>query len=169
MLRLLHRIAGEGWIERQPGYGWKFVETVSSADAYLQANRYRMLIEPAGILEAEFKLNRSDADRIRAAAGARAERRAEDLHARRAVSFRLRVSRNDRAGAGNPFLLDSLKRVNSLRRLFSYRRVLPDHASIARQAREHLQLLDLLEADRRREAADYMAWHLKDTIGARED
>ena len=51
---------------RRPGYGWNFIETVSSADAYLQANRYRMLIEPAGILEPEFKLNRSDADRIRA-------------------------------------------------------------------------------------------------------
>ncbi len=97
VLRLLHRIAGEGWIERQPGYGWKFVETVSSADAYLQANRYRMLIEPAGILEPEFKLNKKRRRSHPSAAGARAERRAEDLHTRRALSFRLRVSRNDRA------------------------------------------------------------------------
>jgi DNA-binding GntR family transcriptional regulator len=169
VLRLLHRIAGEGWIERQPGYGWKFVQTVSSADAYLQASRYRMLIEPAGILDVAFKLNKGDADRIRAQQERVLNGGLKTFTPAELFRFGCEFHETIAQASGNPFLLDSLKRVNSLRRLFSYRRVLPDHASIARQAREHLQLLDLLEADRRREAADYMVWHLKDTIGARED
>jgi DNA-binding GntR family transcriptional regulator len=169
VLRLLHRIAGEGWIERQPGYGWKFVETVSSADAYLQANRYRMLIEPAGILEVEFNLKKNGADRIRLQQERVLNGGLKSFTPAELFRFGCEFHETIAQASGNPFLLDSLKRVNSLRRLFSYRRVLPDHESIARQAREHLQLLDLLEAGRRREAADFMVWHLKDTIGARKE
>ena len=34
LLRLLDRIAGEGWLARTPGYGWRFAETLSSPEAY---------------------------------------------------------------------------------------------------------------------------------------
>ena len=106
VLRLLHRIAGEGWIERQPGYGWKFVETVSSADAYLQANRYRMLIEPAGILEPEFKLNRSDADRIRAQQERVLNGGLKTFTPAELFRFGCEFHETIAQAAGNPFLLD---------------------------------------------------------------
>jgi DNA-binding GntR family transcriptional regulator len=169
VLRLLNRIAAEGWVERLPGYGWKFAQTLSSPDAYVQTTRFRMMIEPAGILEPAFKLDVAAAARIY-------DQQERVLNGgckvfTPAEIFRFGCEFHETIGnaSGNPFLLESLRRINSIRRLFAYRSVIPDHAAIARQAREHLQLLDLLGADRRKEAADFMLWHLQDAAGMRTD
>ena len=169
LLRLLNRIASEGWIERLPGYGWKFAETLSTPDAYQQTTRFRMMIEPAAIREANFRLDPADADRIR-----EQQQRVLDGGYRTftpAELFRLGCEFHETIAqaSGNPFVLASLRRVNSLRRLYTYRTVLPDHATIRRQGGEHLRLVDLLVAGRRQEAADYMIWHLKDIVGERKD
>lgn len=57
LLRLLDRIASEGWVERLRGYGWKFTQTLNSPLAYAQTGRLRMMIEPGGILEPTFQWN----------------------------------------------------------------------------------------------------------------
>lgn len=167
LVRLLNRIASEGWIERLPGYGWKFAETLSTPDAYVQTTRFRMMIEPAGIREPQFALDAEAADRIR-----EQQQRVLDGGYKTftpAEVFRLGCEFHETIAqaSGNPFVLASLKRVNSLRRLYTYRTLLPDHATIRRQAGEHLRLVDLLSAGRRDEAADYMTWHLKDIVGER--
>ena len=61
--------------------------------------------------------------------------------------------------SGNPFMLEALQRVNRVRRLLVYR-TLVDRQRFYRQAREHLAMLDLLEAGRREEAAEAMRAHL---------
>jgi DNA-binding GntR family transcriptional regulator len=167
LLRLLNRIAAEGWVERLPGYGWKFAQTLSSPDAYAQATRFRMMIEPAGILEPGFELDDGAAARLY-------DQQERVLNGgfkvfTPAEVFRLGCEFHETIGnaSGNPFLLETLRRINSIRRLFAYRSLIPDHATIARQAREHLQLLDLLAAGRRKEAADFMRWHLQDAAGTR--
>jgi DNA-binding GntR family transcriptional regulator len=63
-------------------------------------------------------------------------------------------------GAANPFFVESLKRVNSIRRLLAYRSF-ADRDGMQRHVREHLRLLDLLEARRYAEAAELMAMHLQ--------
>jgi DNA-binding GntR family transcriptional regulator len=63
-------------------------------------------------------------------------------------------------GAGNPFFVEALKRVNSIRRLFAYRSF-ADRDGMRRHLREHLHLLDVLEARRYAEAAEVMARHLQ--------
>jgi len=167
LVRLLNRIASEGWAERLPGYGWKFAETLSTPDAYEQTTRFRMMIEPAAIREPKFKLDVTDADRIR-----EQQQRVLDGGYKTftfAEMFRLGCEFHETIAkaSGNPFVLSSLKRVNSLRRLYTYRAVLPDHTTIIRQAGEHLRLLDMIVAGRRGEAAGYMVWHLKDIVGER--
>jgi DNA-binding GntR family transcriptional regulator len=169
LLRLLNRIATEGWVERLPGYGWKFGQTLSSPDAYAQATRFRMMIEPAGILEPNFELDGAAAARVYDQqervlnGGLKVFTPAEVFH------FGCEFHETIGSASGNSFLLETLRRINSIRRLFAYRSLIPDHVTIARQAREHLQLLDLLTADRRKEASDFMFWHLQDAAGARTD
>jgi len=63
-------------------------------------------------------------------------------------------------GAGNPFFLESLRRVNSIRRLFAYRSF-ADRDGMRRHVREHLRLLEVLETRRYAEAAELMAKHLQ--------
>ena len=66
--------------------------------------------------------------------------------------------------SGNAFLLESLKRINRIRRLFAYR-LLPDFGLIERHIREHLHILDLLEAGELPAAADLMREHLRWSAG----
>jgi DNA-binding GntR family transcriptional regulator len=63
-------------------------------------------------------------------------------------------------GAGNPFYVEALRRVNAIRRLFTYR-LLADHDRISRHVRDHLRLLDLLAAGRMADAAALMRRHLR--------
>jgi DNA-binding GntR family transcriptional regulator len=162
--RLLNRIAAEGWIERLPGYGWRFAQTLASPDAYEQTTRFRLMIEPAGILEPTFYLEPSAAAKIRDQqervlnGGLKTFTMAEIF--RFGCEFHETIAR----ASGNPFALDSLKRINSVRRLFAYRSRIPDHAVIERQIAQHLQLLDILNRGRRQDAARFMALHLKDEL-----
>lgn len=54
--RLLDRNAAEGRMERMPGYGWRFTETLSSAEAYEQSLAFRAVIKPAAIMQAGYRL-----------------------------------------------------------------------------------------------------------------
>lgn len=165
LLRLLDRIAAEGWVERSAGYGWKFNETLTSPLAYAQTGRLRMMIEPGGILEPTFEWNPERMAIVRE-------------HQERVLRDGLRVftlSEMFRFGceiheaiaecSGNVFLLETLKRVNRVRRLFAYRYI-PDIGLIEKHTREHLGLLDLLEAGEREQAASLMRTHLHWSSGA---
>lgn len=165
LLRLLDRIVAEGWAERGQGYGWKFNETLNSPLAYAQTGRLRMMIEPGGILEPTFVWNAERMATVRE-------------HQERVLKDGLKVftlSEMFRFGceiheaiaecSGNLFLLETLRRINRVRRLFAYR-LIPDVDHIERHTREHLQILDLLEAGRHEDAAALMRKHLWWSAGA---
>ncbi len=63
-------------------------------------------------------------------------------------------------GSQNRFFLDTIRRVNRIRRLLSYE-AMDDRARYVRQAEEHLVLLDLLERQRNAEAAAALLRHLQ--------
>jgi DNA-binding GntR family transcriptional regulator len=159
LMRLLDRIASEGWVERSAGYGWRFTQTLASPDAYAQTGRLRMMIEPGGILEPTFQVQEDGFARLRD-------------HQMRLLKDGLKVftlAEIFRFGcefheviaecSGNAFLLETLKRINRIRRLFAYR-LIPDLGLIERHTREHLRILDLLEASELPAAADLMRQHL---------
>ena len=56
---LLMRATREGWAERKQGYGWRFLPVAKTPEAFEQIYRFRMLIEPAAMLEPEFSLDRN--------------------------------------------------------------------------------------------------------------
>ncbi|POR52438.1 DNA-binding GntR family transcriptional regulator [Bosea psychrotolerans] len=159
LLRLLDRIASEGWVERLRGYGWKFTQTLNSPLAYAQTGRLRMMIEPGGILEPTFQWNAELMGPVRE-------------HQKRVQADGMRVftlSEMFRFGcevheaiaecSGNAFLVETLRRINRVRRLFAYK-FIPDLQMVEQHTREHLQLLDLLEKGDRTEAAALMRTHL---------
>ena len=169
LLRLLNRIAAEGWVERLPGYGWRFAQTVSSPDAYGQTTRLRMMIEPAGIREPTFKLDDELASRVHDQQERVINGGLKVFTPAEVFQFGCEFHEAIAQASGNPFLLDTLRRINSVRRLFAYRSVIPDHKVIERQAREHIELLELLGRGRREDAADFMVWHLQHNLNGSED
>jgi len=71
------------------------------------------------------------------------------------------------ACAGNPLFLDSRRRINRLRRLIEYHTFV-DQDRLAAQCREHLRLLDMIEAGSRRDAADCLLRHLNGAAARKE-
>src|SRR5690606_31110405 len=57
--RLLTRMAQESLIHKKPGHGWEFEPVLDSVDAHNQSYRFRMIIEPAAILEPSFRINQA--------------------------------------------------------------------------------------------------------------
>ena len=158
--RLLDRIAAEGWIARLPGYGWRFAETVSSPEAQAKAMAFRAVIEPAAIAQPDFMLPQEVIARLRERQLRVLEGELEKMTIGEIYHSGCEFHEEIIRGAGNPFFVEALKRVNSIRRLFAYRSF-ADREGMRRHVREHLRLLDVLEARRYAEAAELMAKHLQ--------
>jgi DNA-binding GntR family transcriptional regulator len=158
--RLLDRIAAEGWIARLPGYGWRFADTVSSPEAQAQAMAFRAVIEPAAIAQPGFALPQEVIARLRERQQRVLEGELERMTIGEVFHSGCEFHEEIVRGAGNPFFVEALKRVNSIRRLFAYRSF-ADRDGMRRHVREHLRLLDVLETRRYGEAAELMAKHLQ--------
>lgn len=160
---VLARIAQEGWAERKPGYGWIFSSMLSTPDSLQQSYRLRFALEPAALLEPSFKLEAEVLEQCRATElhllnGGIETATADELH-NRGVRFHESLVE----ASGNPFFIDTIKRVNRVRRLLSYRSMkqrerYPEHC------RQHLHILDLLERERNEEASAFMREHLLHTM-----
>jgi DNA-binding GntR family transcriptional regulator len=161
--QLLDRIAAEGWAERRAGYGWRFSSVLTTPDALEQTYRLRLAIEPASLLEPGYRLDPAVAVQCRTVEenmlSGGIETASTDALYERGVRYHEAIV----GAAGNPFMLEALQRVNRVRRLLVYRSLV-DRQRFYRQAREHLAMLDLLEAGRQEEASVAMRAHLNEVM-----
>lgn len=159
VFELLTRAANEGWAERKEGRGWRLLAVAKATETLEQIYRFRAIIEPASLLEPSFTLDR--------AAIAEQRRIQESMYAgdiERMSTDRLLVTGVDFHEAlvrmsNSPFLLQSVVRANRMRRLLNYR-TLVDRARFYDQARDHLQMLDLLERGENLECSYLLKRHL---------
>jgi DNA-binding GntR family transcriptional regulator len=160
---VLHRISQEGWAQKKPGYGWEFSAMLTTPDSLLQSYRLRLALEPAALLEPGYRLDPKVIEKCRAAehhlldGGIEADT-PDQLH-ERGVRFHESLVE----ASGNPFFVDTIRRVNRVRRLISYRSM-QDRKRYTEHCMQHLRLLDLLEAGRNADAAETMREHLSRTL-----
>jgi DNA-binding GntR family transcriptional regulator len=157
--RVLNRMGREGLAERKPGRGWVFRPFLSTDTAYREGYRFRMIIEPAALLEPSFRIDKVAFDRIRRDQQAMLDGGIEKWP--RSELFRAGAQFHETlvAASNNSFLLESIRNVNQLRRLVEYR-VNVDRSRLYRQCEEHLMLLDLIEGGDRVEASYKLRQHL---------
>lgn len=161
--RVLNRMGREGMATRKPGRGWVFRELLSTVESHRESYRFRMIIEPAAIMEPTFRVDKAAFDQAR-----RVQMQMLDGGIEKwtpAELFRAGAEFHETlvACSGNRFLLESLRNVNQLRRVIEYHlhtRSIQDRARQYRQCQEHLHLLDLLEAGERMEAFHELRKHL---------
>jgi DNA-binding GntR family transcriptional regulator len=158
---LLRRIANEGWIERLPGHGWQFLPVLTSGDTYDQAYRFRILLEPAALNEPGFTVDETALRRCLAEQQALIDGAVRWVSPAQLFDANTRLHESIAACSGNVFFLDSLKRINRLRRLMEYRTTV-DRDAAARRCSEHKTLIELLLAGQRQAAADFIRLHLRD-------
>ncbi len=157
--RILNRMARESMVDRKPGRGWMFRPLLSNAESHRESYRFRMIIEPAAILEPGYAVDRAELEKCR-----REQIELLDGGIERctpAVLFHAGVHFHETvvAGAHNRFLLDSLRTLNQMRRVVEYGTRL-DRARLHRQCEEHLVLIDLLVKGERMEASQFLRQHL---------
>lgn len=160
---VLGRVSQEGWIQKKPGYGWEFSSMLTTPDSLLQSYRLRLALEPAALLEPGYRLEKSVIARCRAAEvhllqGGIETDTADQLHNRGVMFHESLVE-----ASGNAFFIDTIKRVNRVRRLLSYRSM-RDRKRYKEHCDQHLMLLDLLERGRNEEASLAMREHLNATL-----
>ena len=165
---VLRRVVQEGWIERLPGHGWRFLPILDSGAAYDQGYRLRILLEPAAVLEPTYKLDEVALRRCQAEQNALANGAAEWASPAQLFDANARLHEAIMGFSGNAFMLDSLRRVNSLRRLMEYRKNV-DRVAAVRRCKEHLTLIDLLLQGQREAAADFLRLHLRDAAREKSD
>ena len=157
--RILHRMEKEGWVERKAGHGWRFVALADTVEAHAEGYRFRMLMEPAALLEPGFRIVGTELERLR-----RDQQMLLDGGVYRVSRAKLFEMGSDfhetlMSFSRNRFMVDAIKRVNAMRRLLEYRAHY-DRERFAGQCREHLHLLELLENGTREGAARYLRKHL---------
>ncbi|WP_320775960.1 GntR family transcriptional regulator [Streptomyces sp. CRN 30] len=158
--RVLARMEGEDLVRRKVGgRGWEFQHVMATVEAHDQSYRFRMIIEPAALLEQGYAADPAAFARHRAQQEALL--RGDILLLPRAELFQVNASFHEMlvGCSGNQFLLDAVRRQNRLRRLIEYRHQL-DRSRLARQAREHLHLLDLVEGGDFHKASEFLRTHL---------
>ncbi|GAA4162963.1 GntR family transcriptional regulator [Shinella granuli] len=157
--RILTRISGEGWIERNEGRGWTFAVLIDSVEAYRECYDLRQAIEVHGIRSPAFRADPvilADLRRrqeIVAGGGWRRLSQMELFEANSAFHEGLA------ALSGNRFLVNTVQKLNQLRRLIEYRQTL-NAEQVRDQNAEHLAILDALDAGDTGRAADLMHDHL---------
>lgn len=157
--RILNRMARESMIDRKPGRGWIFRPLMSNAESHRESYRFRMIIEPAALLEPGYQVDIQELEKCK--------REQLDLldggieRATPAELYRAGVHFHETmiSGAHNRFLLDSLRNINQMRRIVEYGTRL-DRSRLHRQCEEHLLLIDLLVKGERMEASNFLRQHL---------
>ena len=160
---LLMRAVREGWVERKPGYGWRLLPVAKTQEAFEQIYRFRMLIEPAAMLEPSFRIDRASLAEQRRIQEEMLTPGAVTMPADRVVLNGSLFHEEIIRMAGNPFFLRALEQANRMRRLLEYRAKV-DRQRLRTQCTEHLQIVTLLEKGDVIEASYLMRQHLSGAL-----
>jgi DNA-binding GntR family transcriptional regulator len=165
IVRILRRAAAEGWAERLPGRGWAFIPLLTPELTYEQICRYRIVVEPAAMLEPTFILDRPALEACRAEQIALFDGGGLGLSPIRVFECGSRFHQVVLSCSRNPFFVKGLVQVNQVRRLLDYRKTQGSLHWLER-CKEHARIAELLLNGAREEASQLMRRHLED--GARE-
>jgi DNA-binding GntR family transcriptional regulator len=156
---ILRRMVEEGWIERLPGNGWAFLPILTSLEAYEDSYRFRLLIEPAAILEPRFALDKVGLGTVRQQQQWLIDGAIYDINDVTLFELNTALHQTIAACSNNTFFIESLKRIDRLRRLIDYKQML-DRDTAKGRCLEHVYMVDLLLDGKRQEASDFMRSHL---------
>lgn len=156
--RVLSLLSDEGIISRMPGYGWQFEPTLNSLDANDASYDFRLLIEPASILQSGFVFDAAGAAVIRGRHDRILNATSHSLSElfRLDEEFHLFIARCSR----NTFVVQAIAHQNKLRRLLEYASLI-DTGRLHVSCQEHLAILDALDKGRKEQAAEAMRLHLR--------
>lgn len=154
LIRVLNRLALDGVVEPAVGHGWRFFPTLNSEPAYRDSYRFRMMIEPQGLLEPDFRLDRDVLQKMRNDQIGLTE----DFDPRRLFELNAAFHETLAAFSNNSFILEAVRRHGRLRRLNE--QLAHDQERANARIQEHVAIIDALLNDQREWAASLLRHHL---------
>jgi len=155
----LSGMAEDGVVERRNGHGWRFPPALDSRRLLEESYRFRLLIEPAGLLEPTFRLDRIQAQRLREAHLAYLAASPLQFDARKFSRLDAEFHEFITTCSGNRFLRQAILNQNRLQRFFSYVWVY-EPAGMGVSCHEHVAILNRLIGGDREQAAVLLRRHL---------
>lgn len=156
---ILVRATREGWVEPKSGYGWRFLPVAKTAEAFEQIYRFRMLVEPAAMLEPTFRADRKILADLRSTQERLLDTDIERLPEERLLDSGAKFHEDLIKLSGNSFFHMSLVRINRMRRLLEYRSKI-DRERLHVQCQQHIDIIELLEQGEIMEASYSLRGHL---------
>jgi DNA-binding GntR family transcriptional regulator len=158
--RVLTKLAEVAAVQRKPGHGWRFQPTLGDMQARDESYRYRLLIEPAGLLESGFQLDPAWAAEMRRRHQEMLAMPWSDTASIALYEMNAAFHEGLAAASGNRYLLVAVQQQNRLRRFGNYDWTF-GHERVIVNCREHLAILDQLEAGQNEAAAALLRRHLE--------
>jgi DNA-binding GntR family transcriptional regulator len=159
LVRVLTRMARDSVIERRDGHGWKFLPTLDSAEVRDESYQFRLLLEPASLLEPTFRFDLARAKRLREIHLALLTGGLKQVSSVKFFELNAQFHEFIALCSGNRFFQQAVVSQNRLRRFFSYNWTYG--ADRMRDAcTEHVAILDSLIAGDREHAASLLRLHL---------
>ena len=168
VVKVLGRMQEEGLVEKTAGHGWLFGPALNDEASYQESYRYRIVIEPAAMLEPAFHLAPKRLARLK--------RQHEEVIAGRVMVepvtdlFDIDAEFHDTLAdaCGNRFLAQAIRQQTRLRRLSEYEKY-NSRERLSASFGEHLGILEALEAGDRGRAAERMRTHIQASDQTRPD
>lgn len=158
--QVLQQLGREGVIQRTQGYGWAFLPSVDSEQAHDSSYRFRLLIEPAAILEPTYVPNPPLFARLRAEHERVLGASIEKLSRLELFKMNAMFHEGIASCSGNRYFLQAVQAQNHQRQLVEHTG-LSDAERVAISCQEHLAILTALEQDERPWAAQLMRRHIE--------
>jgi DNA-binding GntR family transcriptional regulator len=166
LARVLNGLVQDNVIERRSGHGWRFLPALDASQVHEDSYRFRLLIEPACVLEPTFRLDKARAQRLRQTHVGLLSDGLENLNSIKFFELNAEFHEFVAGCSGNRFLAQAVINQNRLRRFFSYIAVFaPERMRVS--CSEHVAILDRLMAGEREHAATLLWRHLLGSSRAR--
>jgi DNA-binding GntR family transcriptional regulator len=159
LARVLNGMVQDNVIERRSGNGWRFLPALDATQLHEDSYRFRLLIEPACVLEPTFRIDKARAQRLRQVHVALLADGLEKLSGIKFFELNAEFHEFVAGCSNNRFLQQAVINQNRLRRFFSYINV-PAVERMRVSCSEHVAILDRLLAGEREHAATLLWRHL---------
>lgn len=161
LARTLLRLSEDGLIARNKGHGWSFLPTLNTDVALSNGYRFRLMIEPGGLLSDGFQADKSALKRLR-------QQHLFLISHPDILSVDGRLIFDTDAGfhetlaefSGNIFVLQAIVQQNRLRRLLEFGSY-TNKQRVREWCGEHVAIIDAVLEGRTAEAAEMMRRHLQ--------
>ncbi|MEM7171026.1 MAG: GntR family transcriptional regulator [Pseudomonadota bacterium] len=163
--KVLSRMAEHGLVAKSAGHAWAFSSVLSDEASIAENHRFRMILEPAAILEPGFEIPHK---RLMAVIATHEHICGEGIFTKSAANyFEIDEDFHNTIAdcCGNRFIAQAIRQQTHLRRLPEFETYL-DRRSMQASLRQHLKILRAIQKGDMHEAAAAMTDHIQAAKGS---